>query len=679
LLIRFVLFIFLVHSFFAHASVATAKLVQPFSVNVTQVDRKIAREVHQFLRDLRNKRISTAQTTQLVSLSKKSYAFQDLAPVLQIALNVSRIQERPKAFFESCGVLTSTPSSDDQLFLADRIIADIESYCRHQFWKLVSKNSIVVHSNSAALNYFRSNLHHALSGEHQSLFDQAVVKILAKKDQRQNLVSIIEDTIIDNNIVPHAFLLKSIDISENLTSFIQSNKSLDTQANRIFRDHVRESITEIRGDIDKQSFGGLKFKLTNLVDFYNKNSNYLHQNYVWRNISSLGRKLLYQKQFELSKIAFQMALDISMDFQIDEARFYLLWVDIVSKNWKSAFKTIVDNHYRETMSEHGSKLKFWISKVYENTGHKSLASNLYHEIATLDPMSFYAIMSLRELSSSSAARSLASSMYETSVSAEPMIPTLTYNDEARRVFTRLNLWLELDLERYSFFEINHLFSMFPSIEEQSILSKDLAGFFNQRSKYLHTFRVLNKSVQQQIVPVNNATLSFLFPDAYLSQIKKVDDSLDPFLIMALVRQESAFNPTARSSAGARGLMQIMPATGRSLQRNLRIQQLYNTDTNLRLGIKYFKRLLNRFDGNLVYALASYNAGQGNVRSWQKDIFTFGDDPLVQIEMIPFNETRKYVKLIYRNIYFYNLLNNKSILEAPFEETLNLSYYGNQKS
>jgi soluble lytic murein transglycosylase len=381
-----------------------------------------------------------------------------------------------------------------------------------------------------------------------------------------------------------------------------------------------------------------------------------------------------KKQFDLSKIAFQHALDISIDSQKDDSRFSLLWVDIVSKNWKAAYQTIVNYSFRETLPEHGSKLKFWMARVYENTGHKSLASNLYYEIVSLDPMSFYAIMSLRELSSSSSARNLASTL-----TSEHSSNSLVYTEEARRILSRLDLWLELDLEQYSFFEINHLFSLYPSNEERSLLSNDLASFFNQHSKYLHTFRLLNNSVQQQVVPVNAKTLSFLFPNAYLSQIKSVDNSIDPLLIMSLVRQESAFNPTARSVAGARGLMQIMPATGRSLQRNLRIQQLYNTDTNLRLGIRYLKRLMNQFDGNLVYALASYNAGQGNVRAWQRDIFTFGDDSLTQIEMIPFRETRKYVKLIYRNIYFYNLLHDKSLLDSPFEDTLNISFYDNKKS
>lgn len=679
MLIRFVFTIFLIHSFFAQANIATAKLNTSLSTSASTADRKMARELHQFLRDLRNKKISQAQTTKLLSESKNSFAFQELGTTLSLAHSVATIQNRADVFFSTCGRLENTSRPNEQVFLSERIVDDLESYCRHQFWDMIRTGKIKPALDSISFEYFNSIVSFALAGEHQALFDAALEKLMETKDQRSTLIASIEDALVSKNITPHTSLLKTIDISSRLTKFIQSNESLDTQSNRVFRDHVRDSITDIRTDIDKESFQGLDQKIVNLIEFYQKNSSYLQQNYVWTNISSLGRRLLYKKQYALSKNAFQAALDISIESQKDDARFYLLWVDIVSNNWKAAYETIIKNNYKETMPQHGSKLKFWISKVFENTGQKSLASNLYHDIATLDPMSFYAIMSLRELSSSSAARNLASSMFEPTVSSEHIPKALTYTDEAKKIFSRLELWLELDLEQYSFLEINHLFSLFPSIEEQSLLSQDLASFFNHRSKFLHTFRVLNNSVQQQILPVDSNVLSFLFPDAYLSQIKKVDSSIDPLLIMALVRQESAFNPTARSVAGARGLMQIMPATGRSLQRNLRIQQLYNTETNLRLGIRYIKRLLNQFDGNLVYALAAYNAGQGNVRSWQKDIFNFGDNLLVQIEMIPFRETRKYVKLIYRNIYFYNLLHNKSLLEAPFEETLNLSYYDTKKS
>jgi soluble lytic murein transglycosylase len=140
-----------------------------------------------------------------------------------------------------------------------------------------------------------------------------------------------------------------------------------------------------------------------------------------------------------------------------------------------------------------------------------------------------------------------------------------------------------------------------------------------------------------------------------------------------MRQESAFNPRAKSVAGARGLMQLMPATARMMHGRLRTVRLYDADFNIKLGTKYFQRLEKKYDGNLIDTLCAYNAGEGNLKKWKDDIFVFGEDnPLEKIEMIPFNETRKYVKLIYRNLFYYRLLTNDPMIGESLAETLRVS-------
>jgi soluble lytic murein transglycosylase len=104
-------------------------------------------------------------------------------------------------------------------------------------------------------------------------------------------------------------------------------------------------------------------------------------------------------------------------------------------------------------------------------------------------------------------------------------------------------------------------------------------------------------------------------------------------------------------------MQIMPKTGRSLYKRLKKKQLYNSNLNIKLGTKYLEKLLKRYDNNLVHVLSAYNAGESRVKRWKKEYF---DDASIyhNIERIPFNETRKYVKLIFRNIFFYKFLEKK---------------------
>ena len=98
----------------------------------------------------------------------------------------------------------------------------------------------------------------------------------------------------------------------------------------------------------------------------------------------------------------------------------------------------------------------------------------------------------------------------------------------------------------------------------------------------------------------------------------------------------------------------MPATARTIQRRISSKKLYNPRTNIRIGTRYFKKLFSKYEGNLAYTLMAYNAGEGNLKDWKSRIFR--NDGLVHlIESIPFNETRNYVKLIFRNLYFYSAI------------------------
>jgi soluble lytic murein transglycosylase len=131
------------------------------------------------------------------------------------------------------------------------------------------------------------------------------------------------------------------------------------------------------------------------------------------------------------------------------------------------------------------------------------------------------------------------------------------------------------------------------------------------------------------------------------------------LILAITRQESNFDANALSSAGARGLMQLMPATAKSLAKREKIsyaeKKLTDPAYNMRLGSVFLADLVNSFEGSYVLAAASYNAGPGRARQWVKQ---FGDprdptvDPIDWIEQIPFAETRSYVQRVMENVMVY---------------------------
>jgi soluble lytic murein transglycosylase len=150
---------------------------------------------------------------------------------------------------------------------------------------------------------------------------------------------------------------------------------------------------------------------------------------------------------------------------------------------------------------------------------------------------------------------------------------------------------------------------------------------------------------------------FPWPNRELVNREASEFDLDPYLMAAMIRQESAFDPDATSRAGARGMMQLMPATARGLARQLRLDWdntfLGVADANVHMGAAYLAAMLRQYDGELVPALAAYNAGGSRVRRWLR-YPEAGDWPLF-IERIPFPETRGYVQTLLRNRAVYSAL------------------------
>ncbi|MDO8598110.1 MAG: transglycosylase SLT domain-containing protein, partial [Sulfuricaulis sp.] len=155
-------------------------------------------------------------------------------------------------------------------------------------------------------------------------------------------------------------------------------------------------------------------------------------------------------------------------------------------------------------------------------------------------------------------------------------------------------------------------------------------------------------------------LELRFPLLYRDTIEAnaTEYGIDPSWVYGVVRQESAFVADARSQAGALGLMQLMPSTGRLTGRKLNIpirnnRALLNIENNLRLGVSYLKEVLGRNNGNQVLATASYNAGPNRVSSWLPDKTLDAD---IWVETIPFGETRDYVKNVmsYTTVYDHRL-------------------------
>ena len=141
------------------------------------------------------------------------------------------------------------------------------------------------------------------------------------------------------------------------------------------------------------------------------------------------------------------------------------------------------------------------------------------------------------------------------------------------------------------------------------------------------------------------------PERYAEQIKKAasEHGLDPFLVAAVVNTESSFRPDAVSSAGAQGLMQLLPSTAEwiDFRRGTQLDEgaLFDPETNLDYGCWLLSFLLDRYGGNERYALIAYNAGFAKLDSWLKNPEYLGEEG--DLETIPYGETRNYVDKIKR--------------------------------
>jgi len=169
-------------------------------------------------------------------------------------------------------------------------------------------------------------------------------------------------------------------------------------------------------------------------------------------------------------------------------------------------------------------------------------------------------------------------------------------------------------------------------------------------------RVINTALLAQTE--NDAAQRFVAPfETFVSAAARAAD-IEPAWIYGLIRQESRFILDARSSAGAAGLMQLMPATARWVaakvgMKNFRLKKIDDVQTNTLLGTHYLGMVQERFDGSQILATAGYNAGPNRAAQWRDRLAT-QQEGAVFIETIPFTETRLYVKNVLANTTHYAL-------------------------
>jgi len=199
-------------------------------------------------------------------------------------------------------------------------------------------------------------------------------------------------------------------------------------------------------------------------------------------------------------------------------------------------------------------------------------------------------------------------------------------------------------------------------EQPQLLAMELAQ--SAESSY-RALRVMKSfSADYLSLPLDKAPAKFwqmLFPLPYKEAlfVNARERGLDPYDVAALIRQESEFNPAARSRANAYGLMQLRPATGSMLGREQGMKTvptslLLNPGVSIKLGTEYLRQQLVSWDGDFFRTLAAYNAGPGRVHQWLQWRSDYRE-PAEFVESIPFTETREYIQAVLRNADIYREL------------------------
>jgi len=195
------------------------------------------------------------------------------------------------------------------------------------------------------------------------------------------------------------------------------------------------------------------------------------------------------------------------------------------------------------------------------------------------------------------------------------------------------------------------------------VSYSMSRIYQSKGNYPAAIAALRRAIPDyaELPPASlpDEVWEILFPVRHFNIVttNAARNNVDPNLVLALIRQESAFQETARSSANARGLMQVLPSTGRILAGKAGIvpysvSKLYHPDANIALGTRYLASLLQRYDGKVELALAAYNAGDSRVDRWLEE---FGNLDMAEfVERIPFGETRGYVKQVLSSLAHYHL-------------------------
>lgn len=303
---------------------------------------------------------------------------------------------------------------------------------------------------------------------------------------------------------------------------------------------------------------------------------------------------------------------------------------------------------------------YWVGRATEHYDRPQ-AQDSYHRICQGYRYTYYCQLARERTMPSNGKETMAEPVFNTDLSAingEQRQPVDNRADieqvpSYRRALELRTLGMDADAAH----EVSVLTDRLNKDPDQLIA---LAAMLNEVGAYHHALRLVRARFRDQLERTGGTVAPALwrvaYPNGFLPIIRlQGEKNVDPYLIAAIIREESQYDPKALSRVGAVGLMQVMPSTANSVAHRVGVppvgrDDLFDAETNIRLGVHYVGQLLDRFSGNVVHTIAAYNAGPIAVSNW---IARFrGEEQDEFVELIPYQETRYYVKRVLRSYREY---------------------------
>jgi soluble lytic murein transglycosylase len=366
----------------------------------------------------------------------------------------------------------------------------------------------------------------------------------------------------------------------------------------------------------------------------------------------------------------QVARQFPRDDNADEAQFYIAWREHQARNWSVAGKLLLEHvaNFGEVTDNRG-KAAFWGARDLERAGEKTRALALYKALMLRYGAGWYGYISekyIAQLESSGVKPvppgsdiTLDRAVAKLQVN-RPVVENLQPRDEER--ITKSAQLSLLALHALALNEAEAARADYPTSPKVNLR---IAQIFRARNENAAAINALKRAWPDyaQALPqeMTREVWDIFYPLGWWNTIREEAQrrNLDPYQVAGLIRQESIFNPQARSRANALGLMQLLPSTGRLVARQYGVgngavsnSDLFNPVLNIQLGTAYLEQLIRQF-GRFEYVAAGYNGGPTRVARWTRELP--GETIEEWVENIPLSETRLYVQGVYRNMRQYQKL------------------------